>query len=61
MNNEINRQVEIFIRYVSNGWKTELAFDCCYDMIYDMISAEQFLSLCQEAIKSHNLTVTVSM
>ena len=57
MNNEINRQVENFIKYVSRGWKTELAFDCCYDMIYDMISAE----LCQEAIKSHKLTVTVSM
>lgn len=61
MNNEINRQVENFIRYISHGWETELAFDCCYDMIYDMISAEQFLSLCQEAIKSHKLTVTVSM
>lgn len=50
--NEINRQVENFIKYVSNGWETKLAFDCCYDMIYDMISAEQFLILCIEAWKA---------
>ena len=53
--NEITNQVQNFIKFVNSGWKTELAFDCCYDMIYDQIGAEEFLNLCQKSIKiEHN-------
>ncbi len=61
MNKEINQAVESFIKFIGYGWQTELAFDCCYDAVYDMIGAEDFLNLCQEAVKNHKITVTVSM
>lgn len=57
MNAEINRQVVIFLKWVASGWPVELAFDTCYDMVYDMIGAEAFLDLCLEAIKTQKLSV----
>lgn len=54
--NEINRQAENFVKFVNLGRDTELAFDCCYDMVYDMIGKEAFLDLCQAAVKNHTVT-----
>ena len=46
----IYKQVRNFVKFIKNGWSTELAFDVCYDMVYDLIDAEGFLNLCQKAV-----------
>ena len=47
----IKHAVDTFIKLKMHGWQTELAFNACYDTVYDEISAEEFLNFCQAAAK----------
>jgi uncharacterized protein with von Willebrand factor type A (vWA) domain len=49
----IQTAVNQFVTFVKLGWKTELAFECAYDQVYDEIGEEAFLNLCQAEIKKH--------
>lgn len=47
----VAKAVQGFISLVGLGWKTELAFECSFDGVFDMLDKEEFLNLCQTAVK----------
>lgn len=47
----IEKQVANFLFFKLSGWKTELALECCHDMVADLIDIDSFITLCQEAVK----------
>lgn len=46
---EIKSAISQFIAFIKLGWATEIAFECAYDQVYDIIGKEKFLDLCQSA------------
>lgn len=51
MNEQIKKAVEGFRNFVMLGWETQLALECCYDGVYNIIEMDDFITLCQNEIK----------
>lgn len=52
---KIQNQLNNFIYYMIYGEDIKTAIEVCYDAIYDIITKEEFLNLCEnEIIKSNN-------
>jgi hypothetical protein len=54
MNEDVKKQLDNFIEYLILGWNTELAFEVCYDAVYDVINKEEFLNLCEKEVTKFN-------
>jgi hypothetical protein len=50
--NEIKGGIKSFAYYVTLGWDVELAFECAYDTVYDVIEKEAFIDRCQQSVKA---------
>lgn len=50
---EITLAVKRFLSYIRMNWDTDEAFEIAYDSVYDLIEKEEFLNLCQTAVKQN--------
>ena len=51
LNPAVAHAVKGFISLVVLGWQTQLAFDCSYDGVFNILGKEEFLDLCEAAVK----------